>query len=109
MRGWRFVEPRPAEFADLADGAHFAEAVGHSLGDPAFDAQAFGDVAGVKWLRQFGGQQAAQVGGGAEFVDFVDLRPVLVFDQVVVVATSPAAAVAGVAPLFDFDEHDFEC
>ncbi len=106
--GPRFVEPRTAEFANLANGAHFAEAVGHSLGDPAFDAEAFGQLAGVKGLRQFCGQEAAQVGGGAEDVDFVDLHQMLVFDEVVVVAASPAAAVAGVTPFFDFDEDDFE-
>ena len=55
----RFVEPRPALLANLADRFHFAKAVRHSLGDPPLDAQAFGEVARVKWLGQRAGEQAA--------------------------------------------------
>ena len=60
--------------------AHFAEAVGHPLGDPALDAQAFGEVAGVKRLRQRGRQQAAEIGRRAELVDAVHFDQMLVFD-----------------------------
>ena len=103
-----FVEPRAALFSDLSDRLGFAKAVGHSLGDPAFDAEAFGELAGVERLRQRGRQQAAQVGRGAELVDAVDLDEVLVIHQMIALAPPPSSAVPWVAPFFDFDQRDFK-
>ena len=90
------------------DRAHLAKAIGHPLGDPALDAQAFGEVAGVKRLRQRRRQQAAQVGRRAELVDAVHFDEALVFDMMVVVAPPAPPAVARIAPFFDLDERHFE-
>ena len=98
-----FVEQRTALFADLADRFGFAEAVGHALGDPAFDAEAFGELPGVKRLRQRWRQQAAQIGRGAELVDAVDFDEVLIVYEMIILTPSSASTVARVAPFFDFD------
>src|SRR3954454_18265110 len=103
------VELGAAELADLLDRAGVTEAVGHALGNPSLDAQSLGEVASVELSRERLGEHAAQVGGSAELMDFMDLHEVLVFDEVIVVAPSAAAAVAGIAVLFDFDQRDFQC
>ena len=100
-----FVEPGAALLADGFDRAHFAEAVRHALRDRTFDAEALGEVARVKRLGQRGRQQAAQVSRGAELVDFEHANQVLILDELIVVASPAAAAVAGVTPFFDFDQH----
>jgi hypothetical protein len=38
-------------------------------------------------------------------MNLVDFHKVLVFNEVIIVAPTPAPAVAGVAPFFDFDEY----
>src|SRR3954453_23346178 len=90
----RLVEPRAAELADGADRARFPEAIGHALGNTAIDAQAFRELASVEWLRQRGGEQAAQICGRAERVRFVHFEQALVVDDVIVIAISAASPVA---------------
>ena len=108
FRALRFVEPGAAEFADGADRACLAKAIGHALGDPPIDAEALGELARVKGLRERCREQAREIGSGAECVRCVDFEEMLIFDDVIAIAIPAAAAVARVAVLFDFDQRHFD-
>src|SRR6187401_1700055 len=99
-----FVEQRSAKLADLANRLHFTERVGHPLRDPPLNPEAFSKLPRVKWLRQCGWQQPAQVGRCAELMRFVNRHEMLIFHQVVIISSPPPPTVARVAPLLDFDE-----
>lgn len=78
------------------------------MSNPAVDTKAFGNVARVELLGQFGRQQAAEIGRRAEFVHAMHFDELLIFYFVVIIAIAAAAAVARIAPLFDFDEQHLE-
>src|SRR5689334_976367 len=102
------VEPGAADLADLLECAGFAQAISHALRFPAFDAEAFGELARVKRLRQSGRQQAIQIARQPKFVAAVYLDEVLVLDLVIVVATPSSPSVARIAVLFDLYEQHFK-
>ena len=107
--GRAFVKPRAAQFPDLTNGFHLAQAVGHALGDPPLDTKSFGELPGVERLRQRGRQQTAQIGGRSKLMRTVNFDEVLIVDKVIVVAPTPPTTMTRVAPFFNLNQHDFEC
>ncbi len=104
----RCVKPGAAMLADHFHRTHFAQAVGHALGDPPLDAQSSGNVAGMKRIGQPARQQAAELARPAEFVNFEHRDEPLILDLVVARSSPAAAAVARVTPFFDFDQRHFQ-
>jgi len=78
------------------------------LRNPALNAQALCDVAGVKWLGKLRRKQTAEIGCGTEFFGVVHLNKSLIFDDVIIIASPTPPTVAGVAPFFDLDKRHFD-
>lgn len=92
--------------ANLPDGVHFAQAVGHSLCYPAVDSQPLGQMTGVERFRQPAGCQLPQVAGSPEGVRVAHPDQQLVFALQVSLAPTPPSAMPRVAILFDlYQQH----
>jgi hypothetical protein len=104
-----FVEPGASQLAHGPNRARLAQAIRHPLRNPSRHAKLVGQLSGVEWLRQRGGQHSAQIGGRAKGMLAQHLDEQLVLDLVIVVPPPSSPSVSRVTPFLDFYEQDFEC